>query len=347
MSLYINRIATAVPELSVTQPEAFEHMKNLFDLTPGELRWYRRLFRDSPIEKRHLAMEKVEDITDTGQDELIRRFKKQARKLAARAAGGCLEAADIKPADIDRITANTCTGYICPGLTSYLVEDLGLEETTNVCDIMGMGCGGAIPNLQATADYVRANAGSVALSVPVEICTATFYRQEDPGQIVSNAIFGDGAGALLLSEAEGIFEILDFETLILTDKREKLMFETEAGKLKNVLAPDVPEVGGEACRRVVDNLLDKNNLQPEDVQHWAVHPGGKSVLDEVRASLDLTARKLEHSYSIFENYGNMSSASVVFVLRQIKRQNNLQPGDYVVMVSFGAGFTAFACLLRV
>ncbi len=347
MSTYIKQLATAVPDLSITQSEAFEQLKTLFDLSPTELHWYKRLFSNSPIKKRHVAMEKIANITDTDQDQLIRRFKQQARKLSSTAASSCLKAAGVRAQTIDRITTNTCTGYICPGLSSYLVEDLKLKETVVPCDIMGMGCGGALPNLQTTADYLQANRASLALSVQVEICTATFYRTDEPGQIVSNAIFGDGATASLLSNNDGLFEILDFECLVLPAEREKLMFETENGKLKNILSPKVPEIGSRACRRVIDNLLSKNNLIRDDVAHWAVHPGGKSVLDQVRNSLELTPEQLKHSYSVFENYGNISSASVLFVLQEIKLKNNLNPNDYLILVSFGAGFTAFACLLRV
>ncbi len=109
---------------------------------------------------------------------------------------------------------------------------------------------------------------------------------------------------------------------------------------------DVPVIGARACREVISKLLARNKLTKKDVAHWAVHPGGKTVLDKIRKTLELTKSDLRHSYSIFGNFGNMSSASVVFVLKQISESADLQSGDYVIMTSFGAGFTAFACLLR-
>jgi hypothetical protein len=137
-----------------------------------------------------------------------------------------------------------------------------------------------------------------------------------------------------------------FESLILPAEREKLMFKTENSKLRNVLGRDVPVMGARACRDVISKLLTRNKLSKKDVAHWAVHPGGKTVLDRVKKTLKLTKNDLRHSYSIFENFGNMSSASVVFVLKEISESADLNPGDYAIMTSFGAGFTAFACLLR-
>ncbi len=347
MSLYINEIATAVPEFSVTQEEAFVHLQKFFDLSEKERLWYKKLFRESPIEKRHLGLDKAEDITRTDQDELVARFKKQGRKIGRRAARKCLEKTETAGNEIARLTVNSCTGYLCPGLTSYLAEDLNLKKDIAICDLMGMGCGGALPNLQTTANYIHSNKGARGLAVAVEVCSATFFRGEDPGLMVSNAIFGDGAGALLLSTQEGPFEILDFSTVLLPEQREKLMYKTENNRLRNVLSPEIPEIGTRACREVVADLLARNGLEQVEVEHWAVHPGGKTVLDEISSGLNLSREKLKYSYSVFENYGNMSSPSVIFVLKELMEQADRRAGDYLVMTSFGAGFSAHACLLKV
>ncbi|MFP4687602.1 MAG: 3-oxoacyl-[acyl-carrier-protein] synthase III C-terminal domain-containing protein, partial [bacterium] len=130
-------------------------------------------------------------------------------------------------------------------------------------------------------------------------------------------------------------------------ERKKLMYKTENNRLRNVLSRDVPEIGARACRRVVDRLLDKNDLSQSEVKHWAVHPGGTSVLEEIEKKLSLKDGELSYSHKVFENYGNMSSATVVFVLKEILENEPLRPGERLVMTSFGAGFSAHACLLEV
>ena len=269
---------------------------------------------------------------------------------------------------------NTCTGYLCPGLSSYLMEDLGLPAFTSVLDLMGMGCGGAIPNLEAACRMIQSGARKTVLCLSVEICSATFFLGPDPDLIVSNSIFADGASAAVLQAnlngevqvsslqcqvrvgtsnfgltASGLVRFLDFESVTLPKYREQLRYTTQGGRLRNVLTRNVPVIGAKAVAQVAHRLLDRHGLAP----------GGHRPLDRPprrhagaqgrrQRHLDLTPETLRFSYEIFRDYGNMSSPSVMFVLRQgPPRGHAPHRARKALLISFGAGFTAFAATGRV
>ncbi len=344
----IQSAGIANPPLYLTRQQAFASLEAFFTLSDKERTLYRRVMANGPIRGRYLGMDNPEDAANTDQDHLIARFTKYARSTARDAAQQALERAELAPGDVDVLVVNTCTGYLCPGLTSYLAEDLGLRESVRALDIMGMGCGSAIPNLQAACGLLQLNGNGTALCVAVEICSATLFMDPDPGVIVSNAIFGDGAAALVLrgTAAPERPTLIDFESVLLPQHREALRYRTEQHRLRNVLSPNVPELGADAAQRAVTRLLKRHDLAKDDVAHWVVHPGGTQVLTAFERKLGLPRQDLRHSYSVFEAYGNMSSPSVWFVWERMLREDAPAPGAWAIMLSFGAGFSAHAALIR-
>jgi alkylresorcinol/alkylpyrone synthase len=290
-----------------------------------------------------------------------------------------MDQAGLAADQIEGLIVNTCTGYLCPGLSSYLIEDLALPAHVSVLDLMGMGCGGAIPNLEAGCRMIQSGARATVLCLSVEICSATFFRGPEPDLIVSNSIFADGASAAVLQanlngdlvrsvpvraylqsgedkitpcgvttnkSPQALVRFLDFESVTLPEHRDKLRYTTQGGRLRNVLTRCVPVIGAKAVAQVTQRLLTRHNLTPKDIRHWVIHPGGTQVLTAVERHLDLSPEKLRPSYEIFRDYGNMSSPSVMFVLDKVLREARPQPGDKALLIAFGAGFTAFAALVE-
>jgi len=246
---------------------------------------------------------------------------------------------------------NTCTGYLCPGLTSYLAEDLGLGRSIRFQDLMGMGCGAAVPNLEAAAGMLARSGEGPVLSIAVEICTATMFSSHEPELVVSNSIFGDGAAAAVLdlmpdNYPGGLACVVDFASGLFPQYREDLRYRTEGGRLRNYLTKRVPVIGARTVTEVASRLLDRHGLSRSDIAWWAVHPGGTVVLAQVAKELELADDALRYSYHVFENYGNMSSPSVLFVLREILDSGRPRPGQKCMLLAFGAGFSAFAGLLE-
>jgi predicted naringenin-chalcone synthase len=352
MRAVLSALATANPKRYATQEEIYAFLESHFQMQPAEKELYRQLLTEGPIRGRHIAVDMDEEICSQDPDCLSARFAKQSRRIAAEAARTALDRAGLEPAAIEGLIVNTCTGYLCPGLSSYLLGDLGLPAFASVLDLMGMGCGGAIPNLEAACRMIQSGARKTVLCVSVEICSATFFLGPDPDLIVSNSIFADGASAAVVSAnlngdtTEGAARFVDFESVTLPMYREQLCYTTQGGRLRNVLTRNVPVIGAKAVAQVVHRLMDRHGLTMETIDWWVVHPGGTQVLNAVEKQVGLTPEKLRFSYEVFREYGNMSSPSVMFVLDRILRQAQPRPGDTGLLLSFGAGFSAFGALVE-
>jgi len=347
----IRALGIANPPLHTTQRQVFDFFRTHFNLDSEEEKLYRRLLLQSPIRGRYVGMDKIEDACETDPDRLNARFLRYARQTAVAAATRGLQDAQVSPHEVGGLVVNTCTGYLCPGLTSYLAEDLDLGRDLRTLDIAGMGCGGALPNLEAAAGLLALNGQRPVLSIAVEICSATLFMGTDPALVVSNSIFGDGAAAVVLQNGGrdttgGLARVLDFASGLYPQHREQLHYRQEEGRLRNVLSIKVPKIGAKTASEVLTRLLDRHHLTHNAIQWWAVHAGGTAVLDQVGRDLGLPETALRFSMEVFHNYGNMSSPSVLFALKHIIEQGRPRSGDLGVLLTFGAGFSAFAALVE-
>ncbi len=349
-SVVLRAIGTANPRRYGTQQEFYDWLVAHFPLAEEEHDLYKRVLLEGPIKGRYFGADSDEQGADLSCDALIGRFRKHGTSTAVQAACDAMRASGLEPADIGGLVVNTCTGYLCPGLTSYVSEQLGLDPGVKVFDLMGMGCGGAIPNIECAAGIVARNGGKPVLSIAVEICSATMFMGPDPDLVISNSIFGDGAAAVIVGAPDGPgqapVKILDFETGLYPRHREDLRYRTENGRLRNVLSKRVPLIGAKVARETACRLLARHGLSIERIDWWAVHPGGTLVLEQIREKLGLSEEKLRFSYEIFSEYGNMSSPSVLFVLKRLLCHGKPQPGQKGLMLSFGAGFSAYAALVE-
>ncbi len=349
MKTVVQSVATANPPLRVTQHEACAIFEARFHLEPPERELYRRILLEGPIEGRYVGMASTAEAGEDDQDKLVARFREHGRRTATLAARRALARAGAGPGDIGALIVNTCTGYLCPGLSSYVAEDLGLAASVRPLDIMGMGCGAALPNLQAGYDHLCAHPGQKVLSIAVEICSATLFMDPDPGVVASNCIFGDGAAACVLARGEepaGRLTLLDFESVLLPEYRANLQYRTERHRLRNVLTREVPVIGARAIEQAIRMLLARHQLPAGAIAHWIVHAGGTQVLAAVERRLGLTAHDLRHAHAIFREFGNMSSPTVLFVLDRLLEHDKPRHGEKGLILTFGAGFTAFAALVE-
>jgi alkylresorcinol/alkylpyrone synthase len=349
---YIAGIGTAAPATRYTQNQCWEALNG----TPQFLALDRRarstvqrvLLGDSGIATRTLVLDPLTEAFDNDPDTLHRRYARHAPQLASRAAREALEASGHRALDIDAVLVSTCTGYLCPGLTSYVIELLGLREDVLALDLVGQGCGAALPNL-ATADaLIAAGRCRSALSICVEVCSAAYYLDNDPGVLISACLFADGAGAAVLTrDAPRSGRALQWSwSTSLHDpaERDALRFEQRNGMLRNILTPQVPALAARYAERVLDAGLSSRGLAREDIAGWIWHAGGKRVLEAVQSTLDLGEETMEISRSVLAAHGNLSSAFVYFVLQQALREQR-EPGWWW-MSSFGAGFSCHGALLR-
>jgi predicted naringenin-chalcone synthase len=269
--------------------------------------------------------------------------------LAARAAERALADAHVESKSIDAVIVSTCTGYLCPGLTSYVGERLGLRSEILMLDLVGQGCGAALPNLSTAEALLAARKCERVLSICVEICSAAFCLDDDPGVLISACLFGDGAAAAVLSAApqEGRrrVEWKSSGSMLIPTDRDILRFEQCNGMLRNVLAPQVPAKAAALAEKVFHAVLARSGARREQVAGWILHPGGKDVLLALRGRLGLSSEDVRWSAAVLSEYGNMSSPSVLFVLQAALADS--VPGGLWWMSSFGAGFSGHGALLEV
>ena len=340
--MFLHALATAVPPATFTQSQCWD----IVEKSPVRARLHKRsrlilhsiLRGDHGIATRHFAAPDIERIFDRGSDELNAIFRAEGPALASRALTAALAQAGLQPGQIDALLICTCTGYLCPGLTSYVAQTLGLRTDTFLQDLVGLGCGAAIPTLRAASHVLAAQPGATVACIAIEICSAVFYLDDDPGVIISACLFADGAAATIWRATPGPsgLRAFDFQTLHRPEDRDKLRFEHRDGKLRNLLDRTVPELAASA----VAQLWSARGPRP--VSRVVAHPGGRDVLAALAPVV--APHTLDASTRVLRDHGNMSSPSVLFALEETLRDATPsgEAGDFW-LVSFGAGFSAHAC----
>jgi len=344
--MFLHALATAVPPNAFTQSQCWD----IVEKSAVRTRLHKRsrlilhsiLRGDHGITTRHFAAPEIERIFDRTSDELNAIFRTEAPALAGRALNAALAQAGLRADQLDALLICTCTGYLCPGLTSYVSEKLGLRTDAFLQDLVGLGCGAAIPTLRAASHVLAANPQAVVAVVAVEICSAVFYLDDDPGVIISACLFSDGAAASIWRGNPGpnALRAFDFQTLHVPADRDKLRFEHRDGKLRNLLDRSVPELAAGA----VAKLWSARGSRP--VARVVAHPGGRDVIEALAPVV--APHSLAASARVLRDYGNMSSPSVLFALEETLREEtpSAATGDFW-LVSFGAGFSAHACRLGI
>lgn len=339
--MYLHALATAVPPARFSQADCL-HVAQ----TPAVRSLISRrsslilnsiLRSDHGISHRHFAVCDLDRVFALTPDELNAAFRSEAPKLAGRALTAALERAGLRADEIDALLICTCTGYLCPGVTSYVAEQLGLRPNAFLQDLVGLGCGAAIPMLRAASHLLAGQPEAIVACVAVEICSAAFYLDDDPGVLISACLFSDGAAATIWRTTPGSegLRAFAFDTVHRPVDRDKLRFEQRNGKLRNLLDRTVPELAASA----VGELWQRRGERP--VSRVVAHPGGRDVLEAVAPVV--APHALQASTTVLRENGNMSSPSVLFALeRTLADGGRVSEGDFW-LVSFGAGFSAHSC----
>ena len=345
----IASIGVAVPPCSITQSQADSYIEKYYsnELHRRSLEIFHKVLRHPSIEKRHIAVEQTDalpDLKNEDPDTRIERFIRWSRLLGGEAIKSALAKRNLATTDIDALIVNTCTGYICPGLSTYLIEDLGLSSKIQAYDLVGTGCGGALPNLQLASQFCTSHPGAVAVSISIEICTATFQMGNDTSLIISNSIFGDGAAAAVVWDRPAGVSLIASDQCFLPEFRNDVRYVHKGGQLHNKLSKRLPGIIGERTAILVKELLNKNNLSQDKIDHYFIHPGGDKVLDSCALSLRLDDEKMKMSRSILLEYGNMSSPTILFELDRMYDQ--IKKDQWCLMLAFGAGMSIYGWLLK-
>ncbi|MBX3734136.1 MAG: stilbene synthase [Verrucomicrobiae bacterium] len=351
--MFLNGFGTAVPGHRYRQSDCWAALQGTPDLdrlAPRSQALLRKvLLGANGIETRHLALNSLAEAFRLDPDTLHERFLRHAPDLATTAARRALEDARISAEDVDALLVATCTGYLCPGLTSHVSERLGLRNSVEFLDLVGLGCGAAIPTLRTAANWLAGGTTRTVLSVCVEVSSAAMYLDDDPGVLISACLFGDGAAAVV-SAARPVdhrrrVQWRHAASRLHPEARSALCFEPRGGCLRNILTPAVPSLAATHVGHLADSMFHQAGIHQLDIREWILHPGGRDVLVALRDRLGLEEASLRHSAAVLRDFGNLSSPCVLFALRDALA--NGAPGGWWWLSSFGAGFSCHGALLEV
>lgn len=311
----------------------------------GRSRLRETFFLNSDIDSRYLFFPPDFRGLET-VDEMLDRARQGARLLGVQAIRSCLERAGAQPSRVGFLSTSTCTVTLCPQLDTWFIRDVPLGPHTGRAHIGDTGCAAAMVALQSAVNYLAAGRGGLALAAAVEICSAALYRDETAESALGEAIFADGGAAVCLAHQGRGFEVLGGRSLIRTEHMGLTGFDFPGGQRRLVLKKELPSIGAEVLDELTSALLAEHGLRKQDIRFWVLHSAGRKVLDLAGRRLGLCEDALRHSRHVFRNFGNMSSATVLFVLERVMMNGEPRDGDLAVMAAMGAGFSAEAALLQ-
>jgi alkylresorcinol/alkylpyrone synthase len=313
-----------------------------------------RIFLGAGVRRRHAAVSPVaEDISGWSTGARMRRFLEEALPLGKDAVGAALADAGLRPEQVGQFTVVSCTGYATPGLDIQIAADLGMAPDLQRLLVGHMGCYAAIPGLGAVADFVVSR-GRPAVALCCELTSLHVQPPtRDRGQLVSHALFGDAATAVVVEPRTGEprrgdhgLRVVDVAALTDPTTADHMTWDVTDLGFRMGLSPEVPRVLARHVRGLLRTILDRNGLTIDEVDGWAVHPGGPRILDTVIEQLGLPADALDTSRAVLAEYGNCSSATVLLVLDALRAAGLPRPGRTAVAMAFGPGLTLYATLLR-
>jgi alkylresorcinol/alkylpyrone synthase len=311
------------------------------------------LHRAVKVKGRHLALPLAEypalDTFKKSNDAWIR----VAEELGAEAVLRALDAAGLRPADVDQLVFVTVTGLATPSIDAKLVNRLGLRRDVKRVPIFGLGCVAGAAGMARLSDLMAGSPDGVGVLLSVELCSLTLQRDDlSVANAVASGIFGDGAAAVVLAGGSrtvndpSVPRIVGTRAAFYPDTEWVMGWDFRDTGFQVVLSAEVPRITRENIGRDVDGFLASQGLRREDVRHWIAHTGGPKVLEAFQSALGLPDGALRRSWTSLEELGNLSSASVLFVLGDLLDSGEPRPGDVGLLVAMGPGFCAEMVLLR-
>lgn len=364
MAVYIQHIDTLVPESSYSQQLAGQKMAEWTKDNKAK-RYIAKIYQDSGIDTRYsvvadLTSDNPQTFFTMGEDGYpiepstgLRNeiFLNESKKMVVNLAGNLIASCPgVCKKDITHVITVSCTGFYNPGPDLQIIQELGLDHSTQRYNIGFMGCYGAFPAMRMAKQFCEACPESVVLIVCLEFCTLHLQLDETLDSIVANSVFADGAAGVIISakqpqDTRKTFKLDSFASSLLTDGAEDMAWTIGDRGFDIVLSKYVPKIIGANIDSIVSGILEKSGMSISDINLWAVHPGGKSILDKVQQGLSLEDKQLESSRKILRDFGNMSSATVLFVMKEMLEKSAKQ--SKVCAMAFGPGLSIESALLSI
>ena len=362
---YITALGTANPSNRIKQSLIAEFMLRSMRLCNGDSRKLKTVFRASGIEYRHSVLEDYGRVADftffsnaedlepfPGTEKRLQAFRQYALSISLAACRDMLQRyASFDVSKISHVIAVCCTGMYAPGLDVDLVIALKLPSTVQRTAINFMGCQAAFNALKIADALCQSKPDSKVLIVCTELCSLHFQREATDDNLLANALFADGSAALLVegrTQREVSLKIEEFHSELATEGVADMAWTIGNVGFEMRLSSYVPELISKGISGLVRGLLEKTSVSLAEIQHYAIHPGGKKILQVIAQALNIGRDKLEPAYHVLKNYGNMSSPTVLFVLKEVvDKLSSRHDGERILSIAFGPGLTLESTILKI
>ena len=348
-------IGTSLPIYRVEQGEVLDQLEEALQDSPNSVRWARRIFKQCGVAarytcepnliakgstNRYLPSKGLQDVPSTAERMEI--YKRESIPLAIQAAKGALLDGEIEASQITHLITVSCTGQFLPGLDAVLVKEMGLSPHVNRIPLTFQGCAAGLKAIQLARTLMEGQSSRHVLIVCVELCTLHLQPSSDREALFGASFFGDGASACVIGNAnknyKGLFQLGEGDSVLLPECSEEMIWEVGNYGFDLYLSTNIPKLLGRYLTAELDSFLDGE----EAPSLWAIHPGGRGIVDVVQQMFELTDAQVQSSRSILHDYGNLSSATILFVLKAMRedllaRQVESSSG---VALAFGPGLTA-------
>jgi len=351
---YINSIGTANAPFAHSQKEILDFMLEMYQVPQEDIEKIKRLYDRSEIETRYSAIEDfslpkskwefIEKDKKTSIENRMKKYFEIAPSLCEKAVRKCIPV-ESELSTITHLITVSCTGISAPGLDIQLIQLLDLPTTIHRTSVNFMGCYAAIHALKQANAICKSQANARVLIVDVELCTIHFQDDYTMDNIAASLLFGDGAAAVLVSNEKGIYSIEDFYSEVALDGYNDMAWNISSTGFLMTLSGYVPSIIASNIEPMLLNSLKKMNIKKEDIQHWAIHPGGKKIVTEIEKVLNLNSKDVEISRSILNDFGNMSSVTILYVLKKMQEQIKA-PNETIYSIAFGPGLTIESMFLK-
>jgi alkylresorcinol/alkylpyrone synthase len=377
--------ATAVPEHTITRDDVKYYMGRVFDIPERKLEAMMSIVDNAQVLKRHSIFPITYTVEPRALYKTNQEYIEHAIKLGREAAEKCLERAHLRADEIDLIITVSCTGFMIPSLDAHLINMMGFRSDVRRMPFTELGCAAGAMAIARAADYLKAYSGGNALVIAVELPSLTFQRKDiSQANLISSILFGDGAAAVIVSNSpkavsdalpsassgspstphangNGNYpangsaataalahkpQILVSETYTFPDSLGAMGFDLRDSGFHILLDKNVPDMIGAKIKPLIDDFLGRHGLTQQDIKGWILHPGGARLLGNVEIALGLTKCQTQPSWDVLANVGNLSSATILFILQEWLDKRPLNPGDIALAAAFGPGFSAEFLLLQ-
>lgn len=370
MSVFIHNIECLVPKTRYSQRFIMNKVKRLLasakqsetgpNVSSKTSRYIDSIYKGSDITQRYSCIVDPDDffrVSKSGKISIPSTkarndlFAKSAKEMFVNVARNTIaNCTGIDPGDITHLVTVSCTGFFNPGPDYYIIDGLKLNSSVKRYNIGFMGCHAAFPALRLANDICLAEPKATVLVVSVELCSLHLQLKDDLDSLLGGALFADGGAAAIVSPKkpaprQKAFKLKTFESTLIPDSKDEMAWTISDTGFEMVLSQYVPKIIKSNIREILETILAKQTVSITDIDHWAVHPGGKAILDRIEESLGIQNR-CRASRKVLKQFGNMSSATILFVLKEIFKCPCAKSSESVFAMAFGPGLTVETALLQ-